>query len=311
MAMMVDQQTISTRTWVELGVLGVIWGGSYIGARMTLEEFGVLSTVALRMLGASVMIWAYVWWRGLPVPRNPRVWGAFVISGIIGNALPYSLISWGQLTVPAGLAAILLCSATIFSMLIAAAMFADERLSPRRLCGAMLGLAGVTLALGPENLMHFNPGSVGQLACLAAALSYGLAANFARASFSGVAPQVITAGVLTMASLLMLPAAIAVDGLPTLDHSLKSWAVLAALALIATGLAYLLLFRLIVTAGASNASLNTLISAPTAMILGAVVLGEVLPARAYPGFLLIALGLLVIDGRAMRHFSRALRAPAR
>lgn len=311
MAMASEQKTMTAQTWAELGILGVIWGGSYIGSRLALEEFGVLNTVALRMLGASVMMWIYVWWRGLPVPRSPRIWGAFLVSGLIGNALPYSLISWGQQTVPAGLAAIILCSATIFAMLIAAMAFSDERLTPTRLFGAMIGLAGVAIALGPENLTHLNPGSTGQLACLAAAISYGLAASWARASFAYVAPQVITAGVLTMATLMALPVAIVVDGLPSLDHSFKTWAVLAALALISTGLAYLMMFRLIVKAGAGNASLNTLVSAPTAMILGAIVLGEVVPMRAYPGFVLIALGLLVIDGRIVRQFSRALRTPAR
>lgn len=308
---MVEQKTISARTWFELLLLGVIWGGSYIGVRLALPDFGVLSTVALRMAGAAVMMWLFVWWRGLPIPRSPRIWGAFVVAGLVGNALPYALISWGQQSIPSGLAAILICSATIFTMLIAAVMFPDERLTPPRLCGAILGLSGVATALGIDNLTHLNPASAGQLACLAAAAIYGFISNYARAHFSGAAPQVTTAGVLTMASLIALPVAFAVEGLPSLDHSARSWGILAALSFISTGFAYLLLYRLIVSAGASNASLNTLISAPTTMILGVIVLGEALPLRAYPGFALIAMGLLVIDGRILRHFSRALHAPAR
>jgi drug/metabolite transporter (DMT)-like permease len=172
------------RTWAELVLLGAIWGGSFVGNSLALSAFGILPTVALRLTGACLVLWAYVLWRGLPLPRGWRIWGAFAVMGLFNNALPFSLITWGQQTVPAGLAAIINSSTAIFGVLIAALVFPDERLSPRKLTGVAIGFLGVIVAIGIGTLASFSPASAGQLACLAAAASYGLSAAWARARLS-------------------------------------------------------------------------------------------------------------------------------
>ncbi|MBE2275965.1 MAG: DMT family transporter [Rhodobacteraceae bacterium] len=292
------------RTWAELVLLGAIWGGSFVGNSLALSAFGILPTVALRLTGACLVLWAYVLWRGLPLPRGWRIWGAFAVMGLFNNALPFSLITWGQQTVPAGLAAIINSSTAIFGVLIAALVFPDERLSPRKLTGVAIGFLGVIVAIGIGTLASFSPASAGQLACLAAAASYGLSAAWARARLSHLPPQVAAAGMLTTSAAMTLPFA-AMTGLPATPPPASAWVALAYLALISTALAYLLLYRLIAAAGAGNASLNTLVAAPMAVTLGGLILGEGLPLRAFAGFALIATGLLILDGRIWRHFSRA------
>jgi drug/metabolite transporter (DMT)-like permease len=219
--------------------------------------------------------------------------------GLLNNALPFTLITWGQLTIPSGLAAIVNASTAIFGVLVAALAFRDERLTARRLTGVLLGFAGVAVAIGLHALTTLNLTSLPQLALVAAAISYALAAVFARRMLGGLPPQVAAAGMLTGSSLLMLPTALWIDGPPVLTHGAQVWGALGYLAIIATAGAYLLYYRVLGMAGAGNLSLVTLLTAPVAIVMGALILNEALPLRAYAGFALIALGLLIIDGRLL------------
>jgi drug/metabolite transporter (DMT)-like permease len=296
---MTPQKSIPPRAWAELLLLATIWGGSFISNRLALNEVPVLTTVAFRVAGACILLWVYVRLRRLPVPRAPRIWLAFLVMGLLNNALPFTLITWGQLTIPSGLAAIVNASTAIFGVLVAALAFRDERLTARRLTGVLLGFAGVAVAIGLQALATLNLASLPQLALVAAAISYALAAVFARRMLGGLPPQVAAAGMLTGSSLLMLPTALWIDGPPVLTHGAQVWGALGYLAIIATAGAYLLYYRVLGMAGAGNLSLVTLLTAPVAIVMGALILNEALPLRAYAGFALIALGLLIIDGRLL------------
>jgi drug/metabolite transporter (DMT)-like permease len=296
---MTPQKSIPPRAWAELLLLAAIWGGSFISNRLALNEVPVLTTVAFRVAGACILLWVYVRLRRLPVPRSFRIWLAFLAMGLLNNALPFTLITWGQLTIPSGLAAIVNASTAIFGVLVAALAFRDERLTARRLTGVLLGFAGVAVAIGLHALTTLNLTSLPQLALVAAAISYAVAAVFARRVLGGLPPQVAAAGMLTGSSLLMLPTALWIDGPPVLTHGAQVWGALGYLAIIATAGAYLLYYRVLGMAGAGNLSLVTLLTAPVAIVMGALILNEALPLRAYAGFALIALGLLIIDGRLL------------
>ena len=296
---MTPQKSIPPRAWAELLLLAAIWGGSFISNRLALNEVPVLTTVAFRVAGACILLWVYVRLRRLPVPRSPWIWLAFLAMGLLNNALPFTLITWGQLTIPSGLAAIVNASTAIFGVLVAALAFRDERLTARRLTGVLLGFAGVAVAIGLHALATLNLTSLPQLALVAAAISYAVAAVFARRVLGGLPPQVAAAGMLTGSSLLMLPTALWIDGPPVLTHGAQVWGALGYLAIIATAGAYLLYYRVLGMAGAGNLSLVTLLTAPVAIVMGALILNEALPLRAYAGFALIALGLLIIDGRLL------------
>ncbi len=302
---MTEQKSISLAAWAEMVLLSLIWGGSFLANRAALEEVGVATTVAIRVGGAAVVLWAVVLARGLAVPRFGRIWGAFLLMGILNNAIPFSLIVWGQQSIESGLAAILNASTAIMGVLVAAAAFRDERLTRRKLAGVLLGFGGVVVVIGPGALRDFDVTSVAQLAVLGASLSYALAGAWGRIASRGVEPLVAAAGMLTGSSLLMVPAAWLVDGAPASGWGWPTWAALAYLAVICSAVAYLLFYRLLRRVGAGNTSLVTLMIAPVAILLGAAVYGEALPPRAYAGFGVLALGLGVLDGRIGRH-----RAPA-
>lgn len=301
---MTQQKSISPRAWAELLLLALIWGGSFLSNRLALDHAGVLTAVAFRVTLAAALLWLYVLARGLTLPRAPRVWGAFLVMGALNNALPFSLITWAQGAVPSGLAAILNASTALLGVLVAALAFRDERLTGRRLAGVLIGLAGVSVVVGPQALHALDPTSFGQFALLLASLSYACAAAFARKALAGQPPQIAAAGMLTGASLVLLPVALLFGRPLDLAWPAATWGALLYLAVVAGAGAYLLYYRVLASAGAGNLSLVTLLVAPFAVILGAVVLQESLPPRDFAGFALIAAGLLVLDGRLLARLKK-------
>ena len=291
------QRAISPQAWIYLGLLALIWGGSFPANKAALAELGFLTTVAFRVGVAAVALWAYVLLRGLPVPKGTAWLKTCVIMGLTNNVVPFSLIVWGQTHIPSGLAGILNATTTIFSIGLAALVFPDERLTGRKALGVLLGLAGVVATIGPSALSHLDITSLGQLAVLGAALSYTVSGIYGRDALRGIRPEVGAAGMLTVSALIMIPAALLFEGAPTLHYTATTWGALAYLSLLSSAFAYILFYRVLQIAGAGNLSLVTMLIAPVAVLLGAVIYHEALPVTAYLGLALLALGMLVIDGR--------------
>lgn len=305
---MSPQKTLSPRAWAELLLLATIWGASFLSIRIALDEVPVLWVVAWRVGLAAIVLWAVALILRISLPRTPRLWVALFVMGILNNVIPFLLLAWGQLHIETGLTAILNAATAIFGVLVATMAFADERLTPRRAAGVLLGFAGVATAVGADALATFDLRSFGQLAVLGAAFSYALAGAWARKHLSGLSPVVAAAGMLSGSALIMVPAALVLDGPPDLALAPRTWAAIAYYALVATAFAYLLYYRVLAMAGAGNLLLCTLLIPPVAILLGALVLGEALAPRAFLGFALLALGLLTLDGRLFRG---GARAPAR
>ncbi|WP_108482016.1 DMT family transporter [Oceaniglobus ichthyenteri] len=297
---MADPKNISPRAWAELLLLAMIWGASFLSIRVALDEIGVATAVAHRVGWAALILWGVVAVRRLPLPRNPRIWGAFLVMGILNNVIPFSMMGWGQLHIETGLTSILNATTAIFGVVVAAAVFADEPLSLRRIIGVSLGFLGVATAIGIEALANFDIQSLAQLAVLCGTFSYALAVAWARKTLGGLPPLVAAAGMLTGSSLIMVPAAWIIDGPITLALQPRTLMAIAYYAAIATALAYLLYYRVLAMAGAGNVMLCTLLIPPVAIVLGVIVLGETLHPSAYVGFAILAAGLLILNGKGRR-----------
>lgn len=288
------------RAWIELVLLSAIWGGSFFAIEMALREMGPLTAVLFRVAPAAALLWAVAAVRGLAMPRRAATWGALLIMGLLNNALPFTLMSWGQTQIETGLVSILNAMTAIFGVLVAAAAFADERLTARRLVGTLVAMAGTVLVIGPEALSSLDMRSLAQFAVLAGAFSYACASAWAKATLSGLPPMVAAAGMLTGSTLVMAPVALAVEGAPPLALMPGTWAAIGYYSLLGTAGAYLLYYRVLKMAGAGNLMLCTLLIPPIAILLGAAFLDERLAPTALAGLGLIALGLLAIDGRLLR-----------
>jgi drug/metabolite transporter (DMT)-like permease len=219
--------------------------------------------------------------------------------GALNNLIPFSLLFWSQTIISSGLASILNAVTPIFSMLLAHALTQDEKISASKLVGIALGVLGVVVLMGWEAVAGSGQSSLAILACLGAALSYGFANVFGRRFRGmGIEPAVVAFGQITATTAMMLPISLVFDAPWQLALPGPAvWASLVGLAFLSTALAYIIFFRLLSTAGATNTSLVTLLIPVSAILLGSMVLGERLSAPQLMGMALIGLGLVAIDGR--------------
>ena len=285
--------------WTMLVLLSMLWGGSYYFVEIALLEWSPILIVGVRVFVASIVIWGIVLAAGLPIPRSLSTWMAFFWMGLLNNIFPFLLIVWGQKEIESGLAGILTAAAPIFSVIVAGVWLKDEPVTRPRLLGAVLGLIGVAVLIGPNALAGLDVNLLAQVAVLGAALSYAFAGVYARRfTRMNVDPIVAAAGQLLMSSFIMTILVFTFDSPAELiESSAKVWTAVIVMAIFSTALAYILYFRLLATAGATNAILVTLLIPVTAILLGAVFLDERLQWLHFLGMALIALGLSVIDGR--------------
>jgi drug/metabolite transporter (DMT)-like permease len=304
MAMNPVEHRMTLATWGLLALLGFIWGASFFFGRVAVPHVPAFTLVFLRVSIAALALHLFVRGRYEIYRHMAERWRSFLLLGLLNNAVPHSLIFLGQTEIGAGLASILNATTPIWTVLIAHALTEDEKLSSAKIAGTVLGLLGTVALIGPAALGHIGAATSdiplwALLLPIGAAISYGLASNYGR-RFRPLAPPVTAAGQLTASSILMLPVSLMVDrpwtlAMPPLTVVL---AVLA-LALLSTAYGYILYFRIMARAGATNTSLVTLLVPPSALLFGLVFLGETLDLTDIIGMALIAAGLVVLDGRLL------------
>lgn len=294
--------TMGRTEWLLLLTLSGLWGGSFVFNEVLLESLRPFTIVLGRVALAAIALNLLVIARGMRMPRPSLAWLPFLLMGALNNMIPFSLIVWGQTHIGSSLAAILNATTPLFTVLVAHRLTSDELLTPRRLGGALLGLAGVTVLIGPSVLGGLDGRFTAQLAILAAALSYAFAATYGR-RFRGTPPMITAAGQLTGSTLLMVPLALVIDrpwNGPSPDA--KTWLAWLGLALLSSALAYIIYFRILAASGASNMSLVTLLVPVSATMLALLFLDEDITGREITGMALIGIGLAVTDGRLLRAF---------
>lgn len=289
--------TINLTSGLLLLALATVWGGSFFFAEIALTEVPALTVALHRVFWATLPLLVVVWWQGIAIPRSIQAWSCYLVMGALNNAIPFSLIFWGQTTIGSGLASILNGTTAVFGAVVAGILLVDEPLRARKILGALFGLLGVAVIMGLDALTDFDPRNLAQLAVLAAALSYSLASVWGKLYLSAYAPAMNALGMLVGSTVLMIPAALFVDGLPTLVLSAPVWGSLIALATLSTSLAYLLYFAILVRAGSANLMLVTLLIPPIAIALAVAFLDEAIGRSAWFGYGLIAIGLIITDGR--------------
>jgi drug/metabolite transporter (DMT)-like permease len=288
--------------WAMLIALSLLWGGSFFFNGVAVKALPPLTLVLLRVVLAAVTLNVILILRGTPLPRDARVWTAFFGMGLLNNAIPFTLIAWGQSHIASGVASILNATTPLFAVIAAHFLTADEKMTPNRIGGVVAGFAGVVLMIGPSALAGATVNVWAHAAVLGAAACYSLAGIFGRRfKAMGVEPLATATGQVTASSLLLLPVAALVDRPWQLAMPGGAvWLSVAGLALLSTALGYLLFFRILSKAGATNIALVTFLIPVSAILLGALFLGEQLTARHFGGLAMIALGLAAIDGRPLR-----------
>jgi drug/metabolite transporter (DMT)-like permease len=298
---------MQAQDWVALLVLSVLWGGTFLFAKIALADIPPFTLVAARVLIAALVLYIVMRATGLSFAGAGVSLAGFAGMGLLNNAIPFSLIFLGQQHVSAGLAAILNAATPIFTVLVLHYATQDEKATPRKVVGVALGIFGVVLVIGADALAGLGTQVFAQLAILGATLSYAFALLWGRRHFRGTPPLVGAAGQLVASSLMTTPLALVVDQpwrLPA--PSWQAAAALVAMATFSTALAYILYFRIMARAGGVNAALVTLLIPPSTILLGALVLGERLDPWDGIGLAVLIAGLLVVDGRLVDKTRAAL-----
>ena len=286
--------------WVMLLLLSCFWGGSFFFFKILTTALPPFTIVLGRVGIAALALNLYLIARRDFMPSSLALWRSFLVMGILNNVIPFTLIVFGETRIDSGLASILNASTPVFAILSAHMLTQNEKLSWNKGLGVAFGFAGVTLLIGPEALKGLaNADLYGELACLLGALTYGFAGIYGR-RFKGLAPIKIATGQITASTLFMLPLTALVDRPWTLPMPEPHiWAALLGIALVCTALAYMLFFRILGAAGATNVQLVTFLVPISALILGWLFLGEHLALNALIGMAMIGLGLMCIDGRLL------------
>lgn len=301
--------TMSAVEWGLLVVLSILWGGSYFFVEVALEALPPFTVVAGRLGLGALALNAVFWFVRHRFPRDPAAWRAFLVMGFANNVIPFCLIVWGQSRIAGGLASILNATTPLFTVVVAHVLTRDEKMTPSRIVGVALGFVAVVVVVGPDALQGAGAEVATQIAVLGAAISYALAGVFGRRfSRLGVDPLEAATGQVTAGALMLIPFALFVDrpwGLTM--PSAEIWAAVLGLGLLSTALAYVIYFRILARAGATNLLLVTFLVPVSAIVLGAAILGERLAAHEIAGTAVIVLGLAAIDGRAAAALGRRLR----
>ncbi len=287
-------QPLTTEAWALIVALSLPWGASFFFYKFLVNDFPTLTMVTGRVGLAALALYALVRLKGL---RLDIPWGAFFVMGTLNNVIPFTLIAWGETRIESGLAAILNATTPIFTVLVLHA-FRAEALTRTRLVGVVLGFAGVAILVGPD-AWAITRDLPAEIACLLASVSYAFTALWSR-RLRHVDPLLAATGQVTASTILLAPLALVFEKPWLLPMpGAAAWLGLLGAALISTALGYIVFFRILVVAGAGNLMLVTFLIPISAMVLGSTFLHEAITASAVAGMLVIAAGLVAIDGRLL------------
>jgi len=297
-----SSSSISPRDWALLVLLSSLWSVGYFLNQVALRELPVATVVLGRVGFAAIALLIVIIALGIKLPLKFQMWFGFLILGLFNNVLPFGLIVGAQQWIDSGLAAILVGTSPLMSALLSR-LLGYESLSMTKITGLAVGISGLVVLVGPSVLQGLSRGTIGQLLVILGALSFAVAAIYGR-RFKAYSPLVMSAGQLVCSSLVVLPIALIVDQPWRYSPTLDAWAALLAIGFVCTAFGYIIYFRLLASAGATNMLLVTLLSPIGAVFLGTVFLAESFTWQRLGGMALIAIGLALIDGRI---FNTAVR----
>jgi len=283
------------KDWLLLLTLVAVWGSAFLLNQIALASFPPTTLVAFRLMIGGLVLVVAMWFYQIPWHSSPILLGYFLVMAIMGNALPYFLIAWGQQYISSGLAGILMAIMPLATLFLAHFFIPSEPLSGRRVIGFILGFIGIIVLMGPQSLLEVAQTSktlLAQLAILGGALCYALGTVIAR--LRPESDDLLTATmVLILASLVMLPTSLLVETPWFKPINIATTGAITLLGLIATGLGTVLYFKLLRSAGATFlAQMNYLIPV-WALAAGVIILNEQVTTKALVALTIILLGIAI------------------
>jgi drug/metabolite transporter (DMT)-like permease len=298
-----DRKTGSFTDFLLLLTLATLWGASYTFIKLGVATIPPVTLIAARTILAGALLLAVMRASGVSLPREVATWRLFLVQACLNSVIPFTLIAWAELTVDAGLAAILNSTTPIFAFLITWAITRHEPATARKLVGVVAGLAGICLIIGTDALSGLGEEIPAQLAIVAATVSYACAAIFGR-NFKGSNPLVPAAGSLISGGALLIPMSLVVDQPWTLSPSLDSVLALLGLSVFSTALAFAIYFRLLHRLGTVGTTAQAYLRVPIGVAIGILFLGESLSSTAWIGLVCVVAGVAAMTLPSRKGSSR-------
>jgi len=277
-----------------LGLLALLWGSSYLFIKIAVTEIPPVTLIAFRVSIAAVFLFIVLSWRAEQLPKDMQTWKRLLFQSFLNSIGAWTLLAWGQQYVDSGLASVLNSTAPIFVFVFTALVTRHESTNMLKLVGACLGLLGVTLIVGVDVLAGLGQQVAGQLAAIGGAILYACAAIYGK-RFSHLTATATALGTMIWASVVLIPASLIIDRPWTLSPSGSAIMAATALAVLCTGCALLIYFRLIKTLSSMGVASQAYLRAGVGVCLGVLFLGEYITPVIGMGLIAAILGVAAIN----------------
>ena len=291
---------MTNKDWLRIVALGFLWGSSFLYAEILLRYLNSLMIVFLRVGLAGLILLIICLVKRLPVTLTGKDLTNICVMGALNNVIPFSLIVWGQQTTTGGLASIINASTAFFSILLAALLIPQERLTLNRIGGVLIGVAGVAIAVGTTNIVQFSKNNTGAYLILLATVSYAFAGVWAKLKMQNLPSLISATGMLVASAVMMVPLLFVTGTFQFSPIDLNVFSLALQFAVICSVFAYLLYFKILETTGAGNLLICTIIVPPSAILLEVLILDEVIGLNELAGLFIVTTGMIVLDGRLTR-----------
>ena len=288
---------MNNKNWTLVFLLGFLWGASFLFVEILLNYISPFMIVYLRVSLASLILILYLILSKIKFKFSFLLVFNFFIMGMLNNVFPFLLITYGQQTVSGGLASILNANTSFLTILLASLILKNEPLTKSRIIGVLIGVVGVIIVVGYENISNFYDKDTGKFLILLSGLSYAFAAIFAKVRLQNIQPEVAATGMLTMSTLILSPFIFLFYGNEVSSLNIISMSYSLLFAVICSVLAYFIYFKILLSTGAGNLLICTIIIPPSAILLNAILIGETITLNELIGLVIITFGLLILDGR--------------
>ena len=293
---------MNNKTWLLVILLGFIWGSSFLFTEILLNYINPVLIVFFRVSLASIILIIYVlFFTNLKFNLSKEILLTFFTMGLLNNVIPFLLIAYAQETITGGLASILNANTSFFTIFLASLFLKDEKLTNYRLLGIIIGIIGVVVIVGFENLSEFKNYNFGIVLMLFSCLSYSFAGIFAKTKLTNIHPTISATGMLSMSTIILFPFIIIYNGNELININSTVLYYSCMFAFICSVLAYFLYFKILETNGAGNLLICTIIIPPSSILLNAFFINEIIKIYELIGLIIITLGLIILDGRIINY----------
>ena len=296
---------MNNKTWLLVILLGFIWGSSFLFTEILLNYINPVLIVFFRVSLASIILIIYVlFFTNLKFNLSKEILLTFFTMGLLNNVIPFLLIAFAQETITGGLASILNANTSFFTIFLASLFLKDEKLTSHRLLGIIIGIIGVIVIVGFENLSELKNYNFGIVLMLFSCLSYSFAGIFAKTKLTNIHPTISATGMLSMSTIILFPIIVIYNGNELININSTVLYYSCMFALICSVLAYFLYFKILETNGAGNLLICTIIIPPSSILLNAFFINEIIKIYELIGLIIITLGLIILDGRIINYIKK-------